>query len=146
MIPPRHRPFFDTEHPSQQDAPTATKDISLHGYDDRNSLYHRTPTENMNWGINSVDKKSLYSDHAIRRREDTNVSKTDKCKEFKQGNPELKEFYSPNYPGNYTKNTECIRLLKGRTLLLCDYFFFPAVYVLTFFKILITKIHLTVMV
>jgi hypothetical protein len=123
MIPPRHRPFFDTKHPLQQDAPAATKDVSLHGYDVRNSLHHETPTENMNWGINSVDKKSLYSDHVIRRRDDTNISKTDKCKEFEHGNPELREFYSPNYPGNYTKNTECIRLLKGRTLFFVFIFF-----------------------
>jgi hypothetical protein len=123
MIPPRHRPFFDTKHPSQQDAPAATKDAFLQSYDVRNSFYHGTPTENMNWGINSVDKKSLYSDHVIRRRDDTNVSKTNNCKKFEHEDPVLKVFYSPNYPGNYTKNTECIRLLKGRILFLCIYFF-----------------------
>jgi hypothetical protein len=126
MIPPRHRPFFDTKHPSQQDAPTATKDVSLYSYDVRNSLYRRTPTENMNWGINSVDKKSLYSDHVIRRRDAIDDSKKDTCKEFEDGNPERREFYSPNYPGNYTKNTDCVRVLKGRNLFLCTCFFFSS--------------------
>ena len=129
MIPPRHRPFFDTEHPSQQDALTDTKDVSLYNYDVRNSLYHRTPTENMNWGIDSVDKKSLYSDHVIRRRDDTQVSETDKCKEFEKGHPERREFYSPNFPLNYTKNTECVRLLEGRKLLLYVCFFFFQQYI-----------------
>jgi len=121
MIPPRHRPFFDTKYPSQQDARTATKDVSLHSYV-RNSLYHKTPLENMNWGINFVDKKSLYSDHVIRRRDNIDDTETDKCKEFVQDNPERREFYSPNYPGNYTKNTECVRLLEGKKLFLCNFF------------------------
>jgi len=123
MIPPRHRPFFDTKHPSQQDAPTDTKDVSLYSYDVRNTLYHMTPTENINWGINYMDKKSLYSDHVIRRREDIEDSEKDICRKFVQGNPERREFYSPNHPGNYTKNTECVRLLEGRKLLLCVCFF-----------------------
>ena len=77
----------------------------------------------MNWEIDSVDKKSLYSDHVIRRRDDIADSKTDKCKEFEQGNPDRQEFYSPNYPGNYTSNTECFRILEGRNLFHCICFF-----------------------
>jgi hypothetical protein len=119
MIPPRHRPFFDTKYPSQRDAPTANREVSLHNYDVRNSLYHRTPTDNMNWGINSVDKNSLYSDHVIRRRDNVDDSETDMCKDFVQGDPERREFYSPNRKGNYTKNTECVRILEGRKLFLC---------------------------
>jgi hypothetical protein len=143
MIPPRHRPFFDRKYPSQ-DAPTATKDVTLHSYDVGNSLYHRTPTETMNWAINSVDKKSLYSDHVIRRRA-IDVSKKDNCTEFVKGNSERREFYSPNYPGNYTKKTECRRVLEGRNLFLCICFF-SGVYVLAFLKLLTAKIHLMVMV
>ena len=76
----------------------------------------------MNWGINSVDKKSLYSDQVITGRDDIGGSKTDKCKEFVDGKPEKREFYSPNYPGNYTKDTECVRLLEGRKLLFSIFF------------------------
>jgi hypothetical protein len=119
MIPPRHRPYFETEHPSPRHAPTTTKDVSLHRYDIRNSLYNRAPTENMNWGSKSVDKKSLYSDHVIRRRDDNNDSGTDICKLFAQGNPERGEFYSPNYPGNYTKKIDCVRILEGKNLFIC---------------------------
>ena len=86
----------------------------------------------MNWGSGSVDKKSLYSDHVIRHRDVRDDSETDKCKEFEQGNPERREFYSPNYPGNYTKNTECVRLLEGRKLF--PSYLFSVVYVLAFLK------------
>jgi hypothetical protein len=119
MIPPRHRPYFEKEYPSSRDAPTTTKDVSLHSYDVRNSLYNMLPTDNINWGSKSVDKKSLYSDHVIKRRDDRNDSGTDKCKRFEQGSSEKGVFYSPNYPGNYTKNTDCVMTLQGKKLFIC---------------------------
>lgn len=119
MIPPRHRPYFDTEHPPPQDALIAANDVSSHNYDVRNSMYHEASTKNVKQGSGVVDKKSLNSDHVIRRRDEKDELQTDKCKEFELGNPERHEFYSPNYPGNYTKNTECVRLLEGRKWLSC---------------------------
>jgi len=77
----------------------------------------------MNWGINSMDKKSLYSDHVIRRRDDFEDSTRDACKTFKEGGPHLGKFSSPNYPNNYAKNITCFRLLEGRKLLLILCFF-----------------------
>jgi len=65
-----------------------------------------------------MDKKSLYSDHVIRRRDNSNDSE-ESCKKFKEGNSELREFYSPNHPHNYTKKADCVRILEGRKLLLC---------------------------
>ena len=82
-------------------------------------MYHEASTKNVKQGSGVVDKKSLNSDHVIRRRDEKDELQTDKCKEFELGNPERHEFYSPNYPGNYTKNTECVRLLEGRKWLSC---------------------------
>ena len=143
MIPPRHRPYFETKHLPPQDAHTTANDVSLYSYDVTNSLYQETPTKNMMWGSSFVDKTFLYSDHVIRRRDDKDVSQADKCKEFELGNPERREFYSPNYPGNYTKNTECVKLLEGRNLFSC--ICLSAVYGYLLSIILTAKTHVWLM-
>jgi hypothetical protein len=68
----------------------------------------------MNWAVSFVQKKFLYNGHVISRRSANDDSHTEKCKEFTQGNPKRREFYSPNYPGNYPSNTECVKLLEGK--------------------------------
>lgn len=113
MIPPRHRPYFETKHLPPQEASTAN-DVSIYHYDTRHSLYHEGLTKDVNWAVSFVQKKSLYNGHVISRRSAKDDSQTEKCKEFIQGNQKRKEFYSPNYPGNYPSNTECIRLLEGK--------------------------------
>jgi len=83
----------------------------MHSYDARNPLHLKASAKNMN---SFVDPKHVYKDHVVSRRDSEDDSQTDKCKEFKQGNPERREFYSPNYPANYTNHTECVKLLEGR--------------------------------
>jgi hypothetical protein len=114
MIPPRHRPYFETKHPPPREASTATNDVSLYHDDARHSLYHQGSTKDMKWAVSFMQKKFLYNEHVISRRSAKDDSQTEKCKEFTQGNPVRREFYSPNYPGNYPNNTECIRLLEGK--------------------------------
>jgi hypothetical protein len=138
MIPPRHRPYFETKHPLQRNAPTVANDVSLYSYV-RNSVYHEVLTKSTMWGSGFVDKKFVYNDHVIRRRDDKDDAQTDNCKEFEVGNPDRSEFYSPNYPGNYTKNTECVRLLEGRKLFSC--ICLSAVNVYIFFKSATAKTH-----
>lgn len=114
MIPPRHRPYFETKHPPQQEASTTTTNVTIYRYDARHSLLHEGLTKDMNWAVSFVPKKISDNDHVISRRSSRDDSQTEKCKEFTQGNPERREFYSPNYPGNYPNNTECIKLLEGK--------------------------------
>jgi hypothetical protein len=107
MIPPRHRPYFETKHSQPQDAGTPTNDV-------RNSLYHEASTKDMNQGVSFVDKRLLYNGHVMSRRYAMDDSEADKCRAFEVGNPDRGEFYSPNYPDNYPNNIECTRLLEGK--------------------------------
>jgi hypothetical protein len=111
MVPPRHRPYFETK---QQEASTTTSSVTIYRDDARYSLFHKGFTKDINWAVSFVPKKTLDNDHVISRRSSRDDSQTEKCKEFTQGSAERREFYSPNYPGNYPNNTECIRLLEGK--------------------------------
>jgi hypothetical protein len=74
----------------------------------------------MNQAFSFVDKELLYNNHVMSQRYAMDDSEEDKCKAFKVGNPEQREFYSPNYPDNYPNNIECTRLLEGKSwALLC---------------------------
>ena len=42
--------------------------------------------------------------------------RTKNCYNFTIGNPGMFEFFSPNYPNNYSNDTECERVIKGRPL------------------------------
>ncbi|KAL1115037.1 hypothetical protein AAG570_007068 [Ranatra chinensis] len=44
------------------------------------------------------------------------VDPVEACKAFVVGNPDKKEFYSPNYPDHYPNHTDCIRVLEGNVL------------------------------
>lgn len=36
------------------------------------------------------------------------------CETFSIGNEASKTFFSPGYPGNYTKSISCVRVLRGK--------------------------------
>ncbi|XP_069678374.1 uncharacterized protein Neto [Periplaneta americana] len=115
MIPPRHRPYFETEHPRPRDAAAASNDASLYHYDVANSLYHEAPKDGATASVSFVDKQVLYrsSNGHVMLRRDTADDQALKCKEFVVGNPDRGEFYSPNFPGNYPNHSDCIKILAA---------------------------------
>ena len=92
MIPPRHRPYFETQQRPQRD------EAALYHYD---LTYH---------GVSFVERHLFYRG----RRDVEDDGLGDKCREFSVGRPDRGEFYSPNYPSNYPNHTECIKLLEGK--------------------------------
>lgn len=62
--------------------------------------------------------KSLLSDESLKtkRSADKGITITPECEPFTIGNEAERTFNSPGYPGLYTKNISCVRVLEGESV------------------------------
>uniref|UniRef100_A0A1A9Z6B3 CUB domain-containing protein n=1 Tax=Glossina pallidipes TaxID=7398 RepID=A0A1A9Z6B3_GLOPL len=60
--------------------------------------------------VTTTTTSSLLQRYA---RQAADAEQNDKCRMFVEGDPAKNEFYSPEFPNNYTKNINCTRVIVG---------------------------------
>lgn len=57
----------------------------------------------------------MLLEESLKAKRSTGADMDPNCHKFNYGNGVEKEFYSPGYPNNYTKNVTCIHVIEGET-------------------------------